>query len=137
MKKISKILFLLIVLMSIISCNTSNLRYTLIPNDKKSENIKVNKTLLLYLYNEKDITKDINITNEKREEIYSNKGILGDKSKFLELKIPIGTRYMIINYNKKRNKIEVKHDYNYLYLEFKGEDFIEIVYSNEKPEFID
>jgi len=136
MKKV-KINLCILLLLLVISCSTNNLRYTLIPNDKKSENIKENKTLLLYLYNEKGITKDINITNEKRAEIYSNKGILGDKSKFLELKIPIGTRYVIINYNKKRNKIEVKHDYNYLYLEFKGEDFIEIVYSNEKPEFID
>lgn len=136
MKK-AKINLCIVLLLLVISCSTNNLRYTLIPNDKKSENIKENKALLLYLYNEKDITKDINITNEKREEIYSNKGILGDKSKFLELKIPVGTRYVIINYNKKRNKIEVKHDYNYLYLEFKGEDFIEIVYSNEKPEFID
>lgn len=136
MKKV-KINLCIVLLLLVISCSTNNLRYTFIPNDKRSENIKENKTLLLYLYNEKGITKDINITNEKREEIYSNKGILGDKSKFLELKIPIGTRYVIINYNKKRNKIEVKHCYNYLYLEFKGEDFIEIVYSNEKPEFID
>ncbi|MBO9693378.1 hypothetical protein [Chryseobacterium sp.] len=136
MKKV-KINLCIVLLLLVISCSTNNLRYTLIPNDKRSENIKENKALLLYLYNEKGITKDINITSEKKEKIYSNKGILGDKSKFLELKIPIGTRYVIINYNKKRNKIEVKHDYNYLYLEFKGEDFIEIVYSNEKPEFID
>ncbi|GEJ48139.1 hypothetical protein [Chryseobacterium sp. ON_d1] len=136
MKKV-KINLCIVLLLLVISCSTNNLRYTLIPNDKRSENIKENKALLLYLYNEKGITKDINITSEKKEKIYSNKGILGDKSKFLELKIPIGTRYVIINYNKKRNKIEVKHDYNYLYLEFKGENFIEIVYSNEKPEFID
>ncbi|ASE62181.1 hypothetical protein [Chryseobacterium indologenes] len=136
MKKI-KINLCLVLLILVVSCKTNNLRYTFIPNDKKSENIKENKTLLLYLYNEKDIAKDINIINEKREEIYSNKGVLGDKSKFLALKIPVGTKYVLVNYNKKRNKIEIKHDYNYLYLEFKGEDFIEIVYSNEKPEFID
>lgn len=121
------------------SCSSNNLRYTLIPNDKKSENINIeeNKTLLLYLYSEKGITKDINIMTKKREKIFSNDGVLGNKSKYLEFKIPVGTKNVIINYNKKRNKIEVKRQYNYLYLEFKGEDFIEIVYSNEKPEFID
>lgn len=93
------------------------------------------KEILLYLYNEKGLKKDISLVTNHGDLIYSNNGELKKKSQYIKLNYPPKAKEIIIRYNGKRNRIKLNTSYKYLYLEFKGEDFIEIVYSDEKPAF--
>lgn len=136
MKK-RKINFLQIfTLLLVLSCTSNKIRYTYILENKVSSTLLGNE-ILLYLYNEKGIKKDITLFTDNGVLIYSNNGELKKKSQYVELDFPQKAKAIIIKYNGKRNRIKLNTSYRYLYLEFRGEDFIEIVYSNEKPEFID
>jgi hypothetical protein len=136
MKK-RKINFLQIfTLLLVLSCTSNKIRYTYIFENKVSSTLLGNE-ILLYLYNEKGIKKDITLFTDNGVLIYSNNGELKKKSQYVELDFPQKAKDIIIKYNGKRNRIKLNTSYRYLYLEFRGKDFIEIVYSNEKPEFID
>lgn len=136
MKK-RKINFLQIfILLLVLSCTSNKIRYTYIPENKVSSTF-LGHEILLYLYNEKGIKKDITLFTDNGVLIYSNNGELKKKSQYVELDFPQKAKDIIIKYNGKRNRIKLNTSYKYLYFEFVGKDFIEIVYSNEKPEFID
>ncbi|GEJ48138.1 hypothetical protein CRS_47470 [Chryseobacterium sp. ON_d1] len=112
------------------------MRYTFIPEEKDNKSINVNDLkLLLHLYNEKDILKNILIKTDRGNILYSNEGVFKKKTEFKELELPKDTKSLIIIYNNKKNRIEVKKNYKYLYIEFRGSDLLEIVYTTEKPAF--
>ena len=135
MKKLGKIVSLLIVIF-IYSCNSNKVRYTFIPEEEDNKSINANELkLLLHLYNEKDILKNILIKTDSGNVLYSNEGVFKKKTEFKELELPKDTKSLIIIYNNKKNRIELKKNYKYLYIEFRGSDLLEIVYTNEKPAF--
>ncbi|GEJ48140.1 hypothetical protein CRS_47490 [Chryseobacterium sp. ON_d1] len=77
MKKPSKIFFLLFIVIFTFSCSSNKVRYTFIPEEKDNKSINVNDLkLLLYLYNEKGIKKDITLITNEGVLIYSNHGEL-------------------------------------------------------------
>ncbi|WP_343680695.1 hypothetical protein [Chryseobacterium arthrosphaerae] len=133
MKKIKISIFITLLLL-LFNCSTNNVRYTYIPENKKSSTF-LGEKILLYLYNEKGIKKDITLITNDGILIYSNHGELKKKSQYIELNFPQNTEYIIIKYNGKRNRLKVNTSYKYLYFEFVGENLIEIVYSDEKPAF--
>lgn len=116
------------------SCNVSQLRFTFIPENANSS-VSLEQKLLLYLYNEQGVKKDIKLITDKGDLIYTSNGELKRKSQYLKLNLPENAKYIMIKYNEKRNRITLNPNYQYLYIEFKGNDFIEIVYSNEEPAF--
>ncbi|MEJ5103877.1 hypothetical protein [Chryseobacterium sp. MYb328] len=136
MKKLSKMFFLLFIVIFTFSCSSNKVRYTFIPEEKDNKSINVNDLkLLLHLYNEKDILKNILIKTDRGNILYSNEGVFKKKTEFKELELPKDTKSLIIIYNNKKNRIEVKKNYKYLYIEFRGSDLLEIVYTTEKPAF--
>lgn len=136
MKKLSEIFLLLFIVISTFNCSSNKVRYTFIPEEKDNKSINVNDLkLLLHLYNEKDILKNILIKTDRGNVLYSNEGVFKKKTEFKELELPKDTKSLIIIYNNKKNRIEVKKNYKYLYIEFRGSDLLEIVYTTEKPAF--
>ncbi|WP_343657610.1 hypothetical protein [Chryseobacterium sp.] len=133
MKKIKISIFIMLLLL-LFNCSANNIRYTYIPENKKSSTF-LGEKILLYLYNEKGIKKDITLITNDGVLIYSNHGELKKKSQYIELNFPQNTEYITIKYNGKRNRLKVNTSYKYLYFEFVGENLIEIVYSDEKPAF--
>ncbi|SIT25998.1 hypothetical protein SAMN05421786_1178 [Chryseobacterium ureilyticum] len=137
MKKIKTSILPIFIFLSVLSCTSINkIRYTYIPENKNSS-IFLGEEILLYLYNEKGIKKDITLITDNGTLIYSNNGELKKKSQYIELSFPKNTENIIIKYNGKRNRIKLNTSYRYLYFEFVGKDLLEIVYSDKKPEFID
>lgn len=135
MKKIKTSFLPIFILFSVLSCVSINkIRYTYIPENKNSS-LFLGEEILLYLYNEKGIKKDITLITDNGVLMYSNNGELKNRSQYLQLDFPQDAKEIIIKYNGKRNRIKVNTNYKYLYLEFRGKDFIEIVYSDEKPAF--
>lgn len=79
MKKI-KISFLpIFILFSVLSCTSIKIRYTYIPENKNSS-IFLGEEIVLYLYNEKGIKKDITLITDNGVLLYSNNGELKRKS---------------------------------------------------------
>ncbi|SFH88571.1 hypothetical protein [Halpernia frigidisoli] len=132
-----KLLYLIFLPLIIINCSANKVRYTFIP-EQSLQNIKPdlnNLKLLLYIYPENDVNKKINIKTNNSVQLYLNKNTI--KSEFLEIEIPINTKFLLVEYNGKRSKIEINFKYKYLYIEFRGKDLLETVYSDKKPVFID
>ena len=118
-----------------LSCNSNIVRITQIPKEppiSENKNVKI----LLHLYDEPDAVKEIEIKSAKGELLYtSQKGLGFNKTTFVEINVPYNTKYLIIRYNKGKNKILVRPNNKYLYIEFRGENLLEVVYSVSKPAY--
>ena len=137
MKKLNRFTFLIITVLLLLSCRGNKVRYTFIPESTKDD-VKSdvnNLKLLVHLYNEKNVIKKVTIQGENGQILYSNKGVIKDGMEFKEIDIPKSNKYLNVYYNSKKNTIDVKRNYNYLYIEFRGSDLLEIVYSIKKPAF--
>ena len=132
MKGITKYFLMLLL---ILSCNSNIVRITQIPKEppiSENKNVKI----LLHLYDEPDAIKEIEIKSAKGELLYtSQKGLGFNKTTFVEINVPYNTKYLIIRYNKGKNKILVRPNYKYLYIEFRGKNLLEVVYSVSKPAY--
>lgn len=136
MRKIKNSFISIFILLLIFDCGVNKVRYTYIPEDSQTLQ-NVNKTeLLLHLYNEENVSKKIIIKTNTGQLLYSNNGVI-KKSQYLKKELSKDANYITIIYNNKRNRIEINRHYGYLYIEFRGRDLLEIVYSDEEPEFID
>jgi len=134
MKKIKNNFILIFTLLLTFGCGVNKVRYTYIPEDNQTLQ-NVNKTeLLLHLYNEDGISKEIIIKTNTGQLLYSNNGVI-KKSQYLKKVLPRDADYIIVIYNNKKSKIEINPHYAYLYIEFRGKDLLEIVYSDEEPAF--
>lgn len=122
-------------LLLMLSCNSNIVRITQIPKESpisENKNVKI----LLHLYDEPDAVKEIEIKSAKGELLYtSQKGLGFNKTTFVEINVPYNTKYLIIRYNKGKNKILVRPNYKYLYIEFRGGNLLEVVYSVSKPAY--
>jgi len=75
MRKIRNNFIYIFICLIIFNCSVNKERYTYIPQDSSTLTLQNNKMLLLYLYTEKNINKDILLKTDKGELLYSNKGI--------------------------------------------------------------
>ena len=103
-----------------LSCNSNIVRITQIPKEppiSENKNVKI----LLHLYDEPDAVKEIEIKSAKGELLYtSQKGLGFNKTTFVEINVLYNTKYLIIRYNKGKNKILVRSNYKYLYIDRKS-----------------
>ena len=130
-----KKLFIRIFILLLVSSCSNMVRITQIPSDPpilKNKNVKI----LLHLYDEPNVLKKIKIVSETGELLYTNhKSLKFEKTEFVEISVPHRTKYLIIHYNKGKNKIPIRPEYEYLYVEFRNKNLLEVVYSVFKPAY--
>ena len=130
-----KKLFIRAFILLLVSSCSNMVRITQIPSDPpilKNKNVKI----LLHLYDEPNVLKKIKIVPETGELLYTNhKSLKFEKTEFVEISVPHRTKYLIIHYNKGKNKIPIRLEYEYLYIEFRNKNLLEVVYSVSKPAY--
>ena len=89
------------------------------------------------MYPEDGVKKRLLVGSDKKELKFKNIDFSKSKSKYIELKLPLKTKSITIQYNGRKNKIKLIPNYEFIYIEPRGTDFLEIVFSNKKPVFID
>ena len=128
-------LFIRAFILLLVSSCSNMVRITRIPSDPpilKNKNVKI----LLHLYDEPNVLKKIKIVSETGELLYTNhKSLKFEKTEFVEISVPHRTKYLIIHYNKGKNKIPIRPEYEYLYIEFRNKNLLEVVYSVSKPAY--
>lgn len=65
----------------------------------------------------------------------NHKSLKFEKTEFVEISVPHRTKYLIIHYNKGKSKIPIRPEHEYLYIEFRNKNLLEVVYSVSKPAY--
>ena len=125
-------LFIRAFILLLVSSCSNMVRITQIPSDPpilKNKNVKI----LLHLYDEPNVLKKNK--NSIRNGGVVHKSLNFEKTEFVEISVPHRTKYLIIHYNKGKNKIPIRPEYEYLYIEFRNKNLLEVVYSVFKPAY--